>query len=167
LQRSREAKLAQLKPVGIALGTLLLFALLLSSSLMHPRPPGYLTKPPEGAFRPLDWAALKQADWSPGSPLRVPEEVRALEGKPVRIRGFLRRSAAAPAGQLTLCEQTVSPAVNRPPTLNSFVELDLRGDRELPPYTGGVEAYGLFHVARGVPTDRNVYSMDDVVLVAF
>lgn len=163
--RKRRARIKLL--VSIA-GLVAVFVLLQSESLLHRVPPGYLDKPPAGDFIALSWAELQRASWMPGHEPLVPKSVTELSGKAVKVRGFLLPLHSARRGsQFFLSNSPGGCYFCSPPGINSVIQLNLAGGKELDLISRAVGAYGVFHVATGAAGEHVLYWMDDVVLVAF
>jgi hypothetical protein len=164
-QQKKRARVKFLLLIGGIIG---LFAAMQSKALMHRHPPGYLDQPPAGQFQALSWDELQKANWVYGHKPVVPESLRALNGKQVKVRGFLLPLHSAVKGSQFFMSNTPGGCYFcNPPAVNSVVQLNLAGGKELDLCAGAVDAYGTFHVATGAPTDHVLYWMDEVKLVAF
>ncbi len=86
---SRQKKRVRARVLVSIAGVVGVFVLLQSRSLLHRHPPGYLEQPPVGEFSALSWPELQRASWIYGHEPVVPKGVTELEGKPVKLRGFL------------------------------------------------------------------------------
>ena len=141
----------------------------LVQTVLAPVPPGYVKTPPPGQFEGLDWQSLQKAGWIPRQKPVVPEEVAALNGKPVTARGFqLPLHYAGKSAQFFLAAKPRGCYFCNPPGVSEVIEINVAGGKELSPSNWTVDVYGTFHVASGAPGDNVLYTIDNAsVRVAF
>lgn len=134
---------------------------------VKPPPRGYTYRRPHGEYPELLWTSLKRARW-PDRKERpaVPAAIRALDGKPVRTRGFLLplHNANAASEFFIAINPGGCPFCN-PYSVADLVLVRMKSQRKLEICNLPMNAYGTLRIATGGPTDQALYTIEDAVLV--
>jgi hypothetical protein len=132
----------------------------------RPLPPGYTYRVPKGDYQEIPWSELRRGQWPRGGKPVTPAGVRELDGKPVKIKGFLLPlHNANEASEFFLSTKMGGCPFCNPVGVADVVMLQTKGGRKMEVINLPVIAHGTFHVASGAATDQSLYTLTDTVLV--
>lgn len=163
-QRRRRTMLIVLAIILIAIGFAVGPTVIDAYSVPHVQ--GYATAAPPGSYRPLDWDLLAQGDWARDSQPVMPESLRALDEKPVTLKGFaLPLHDAGEADTLFLAKYPRGCYFCNPPGIAEIVIVKVADRKKVPLLNRPVCVYGTFQAATGSDDDEGLYTVTDAVLV--
>jgi hypothetical protein len=130
-----------------------------------PTPPGYASAAPPGEWAEMTWSSLFRGRWKEGQKPSVPDELKALAGKPARVKGFLLPlHEAAEGSQFFIAKSPGGCYFCNPPGVNEVVMVNVKGGQKLPQTNLPVTVFGTFQHATGSPDDQSLYVVNGAVL---
>ena len=129
--------------------------------------PGYARQPPAGKHVDLLWPALESASWEAGEQPMAPDDVKALVGERVRLRGFIYPISEHydSASRIYLAPKPSSCYFCSPPAVTEMVEVNIANERMVRIFDNrSITVFGVFRVAT-TPDAAALYYIDDATLM--
>lgn len=130
-----------------------------------PVPTGYLCAPPPGEYARPKWDDLRAGKWTYRHRPTVVKSVAELDGKPVRIDGYLLPlHVAGLSSQFFISQRPRGCYFCNPPGIAEVVQVNIKDKRLMDITDDYVHVFGRLKIATGAPTDQTLYAVDDAVM---
>lgn len=166
LERKRRKKM-----VGLIVGVLVvvMFGKSLAQTIVSsskPLPDGYVGTPPPESYAEAKWDDLKKGKWNQKSKPRVADDIAALDGQRVHVKGFLLPlHTAGAASEFFIASSPGGCYFCNPPGVAEIVMARTKDDKKMEATQLPVDVYGTLKLATGAPDDQALYLIEHGVFV--